>query len=85
MSYTQKRHNRAQARKDSYTHMIRKHNILKTWGNDAIEGIEKHQLHRLNKRKIHCSCPLCREKTKEKGWKHSDKKKLMKFTEVYDI
>ena len=28
------------------------------------------------KGKIHCSCPLCRAKTRYEGYKHSDQKKI---------
>lgn len=32
----------------------------------------------LDKGKIHCSCGMCAEKTRNVGWKHSDKRKLEK-------
>lgn len=34
------------------------------------------QPHRLNKQKVHCSCPMCTEKVSNLGWKHSDKQHL---------
>lgn len=44
-------------------------------------GYTKGQSHRLSKDKIHCSCPMCREKTKERGWKHADVVNMMKGQE----
>ena len=37
----------------------------------------------LKKNKVHCSCPMCSEKTRNIGYKHSDKKKLIRFSERY--
>ena len=34
--------------------------------------------HRFSKNIVHCSCPMCSRKTKELGWKHSDKVNLQK-------
>lgn len=57
-------------------HIRRKKRILKyvygevdssPWGCDG----------ELSKGKIHCSCPMCREKTWAIGPKHSDKKKML--------
>lgn len=31
---------------------------------------------RYSKGKIHCSCPLCSSKSKDRNWKHSDKQKI---------
>ena len=39
------------------------------------------QPHRLDKRKIHCSCPMCSEKTKNAGWKHADLVNMQKGRE----
>lgn len=39
------------------------------------------QRHRLDKGKIHCSCPMCAMKIKNLGFKHSDKKKLLSLNE----
>ena len=73
LSYTQKRHSKAYQRHQDFTHAKRKANIVRNWGNGSFEGFTRGgQVHRLSKGKIHCSCPMCREKTKERGWKHSD-------------
>ena len=34
------------------------------------------QPHRLNKQKVHCSCPMCTSKVSNLGWKHSEKQHL---------
>ena len=39
--------------------------------------------HRLSKGKVHCSCPMCAQKTKNIGYSHSDKIKLSKVS--YDF
>lgn len=38
---------------------------------------EDHSLHRLDKAKVHCSCPLCATKTKTDGWSHRDMKSML--------
>lgn len=93
MSYTQKRHTKSHIRHESYTHIKRKENILKNvydagYGDcknneklGSYYGYTKGQPHRLSKEKIHCSCPMCREKTKERGWKHTDVVNMMKGLE----
>lgn len=40
---------------------------------------EDHSLHRLDKAKVHCSCPMCATKTKKDGWSHRDRKELKDF------
>ena len=65
--------------------MRKKMNILKNvyheWG-FFPEG----QLHRLNKGKIHCSCPRCSKKRKDYGLTIQEQKAYdsMKF-QVYDL
>ena len=36
----------------------------------------------LDKGKIHCSCDMCQQKVKTNGWKHSDRKQLLR---MYDV
>lgn len=88
MSYTQKRHSRTQNRANTYKYIKRRIHIL----NNSYDGVRPNigdcsalngftnggEWHRLDKAKLHCSCPMCRQKTKEIGWKHSDKVKLAK-------
>ena len=65
----------------------RKMQIVKnTWHEpELLENNPKYVGH-LVKGKIHCSCPICAAKTNPKrgtlehGWKHSDKKKLIKIS-----
>lgn len=57
----------------------RRENILR-----KVYGIEPEEWfshkngasHRLDKAKVHCSCPMCSAKTKTQGWKHSDLQKM---------
>lgn len=81
MSYTQKRHDKALTRKNTYKHIQRHTYILKyVWDSSSFIGMTKNgkQVHRLSKAKIHCSCPMCQQKTRNLGWKHSDRVKLAK-------
>lgn len=79
MSYTQKRHSKSYQRHHDYAHAKRKADIVKSWGDGSFEGFTRGgQVHRLSKGKIHCSCPMCRQKTREIGWKHSDRVNLLK-------
>jgi len=81
-------HNRAQIRAARIRYINRRKRIVEdvynsdvsTWGG----------LGALSKNKVHCSCPICSEKTRihssdiknthgfRKNWKHSDKKKLLR-------
>lgn len=76
MSYTEKRHDRGVLRKNNYRIIQRKKKILESYGEGVLEELTSDQIHRLAKGKIHCSCPLCQEKTRTLGWKHSDKVKI---------
>lgn len=66
-------------RDEAQKHIRRKEHIIKNvycmhdnwWTRDG------EQRNRLSKGKIHCSCPLCSAKTKELGFRHSEKKKLL--------
>lgn len=81
MSYTQKRHDRALIRKNTYKHIQRRAYISKyIWDSSRYVWLTKdgEQIHRLSKAKVHCSCPMCQQKTKKSGWKHSDRVKLDK-------
>ena len=66
---------RAFTRKMAFRKAVRKRNIDR----DITPGAEEHprynNLHQYSKNKIHCSCALCREKSKEKC-KHSDAVKI---------
>lgn len=93
LSYTQKRHSKEDIRHEACVHIKRKEKILKNVydaGNGECKnneklgsyyGYTKGKSHRLSKGKIHCSCPMCREKTKERGWKHADIVNMMKGIE----
>ena len=48
----------AERRKSDWTKAIRKRNIIRRYGFDYYDN-----LHQYSKNKIHCSCPICREKT----------------------
>lgn len=48
-------------------HIKRKQYIIKYIYNDDNIYWDKNQPHRLNKQKIHCSCPFCSPKTRNKG------------------
>lgn len=92
MSYTEKRHDKAKKRKNDEKHIKRKENIIKNvydasfgtfhYDKDSTYNAYTYngeQIHRLSKNKIHCSCPMCTEKTKNIGWKHGDKVKFDKY------
>ena len=83
MSYTEKRHSRQSVRHNAKKHIKRKADILNHvyWG-DAFQGFTKGHSHWLSKNKIHCSCPMCREKTKEIGFKHADLINMSKGMEM---
>lgn len=66
-------------------HIRRKMKILKSvWNEDVEDWTGYNQPHRLNKKKIHCSCRSCSIRTNPNhggfndGWKVSDQKKLAK-------
>ena len=64
---------RAWRRYKNYTKARRKHNINKSyhWYYNDAEGLHFYpwypNLHQYSKNKIHCSCPMCRRKTKNHG------------------
>lgn len=62
------------------SHIRKKKRILRdVWQVDAWEKAHLKiwkQPHRLNKQKVHCSCPMCTSKVSNLGWKHSEKQYL---------
>lgn len=77
-------HNKAYKRHKAQVHMRQKENIVKNcWGisSDFTPTILL-QPHRLDKNKVHCSCPMCSAKTRRNGWKHSDTVNLEKGWEM---
>ncbi len=88
MSYMQKRHDRCQNRINAYKYIQKRTCILNNvydgvrpnLGNcTALNGfINSGEMHRLSKGKIYCSCLMCREKTRELGYKHSEQIKMAK-------
>ena len=62
------------------SHIRKKKRILRdVWQVDAWEKAHLKiwkQPHRLNKQKVHCSCPMCTSKVSSLGWKHSEKQHL---------
>ena len=63
-------------------HIKRKRDIIKYVYCYDDEYIEKYTpwriAHRLDKGKIHCSCPMCSAKRKTQGYTYSDKKKYFR-------
>mgnify|MGYP006949741162 FL=1 len=69
------KHNNAYKRFKTQAHISRKKRIVKDcWGlsPDFIPNVLT-QPHRLSKGKVHCSCPMCSQKTRKNGWKYRDK------------
>lgn len=54
--------NTAEKRHNDWKKAIRKKKIINAYGWDYYDN-----LHQYSKNKIHCSCPLCRSKTNNKG------------------
>lgn len=81
---------RAERRHRDYAKARRKRKITKEvyWSEPNSDWEYYDSLHQYSKNKIHCSCPMCRAKTKKKdnvlgtfhrhgkNWKHSDLQKL---------
>lgn len=69
---------KAERRKNDYKHITKKEYILKhVYSKGAFDGVTHGgQTHRLNKGKVHCSCPLCSYKTKIHGKKHSEELRI---------
>lgn len=69
------KHNKAYKRFKTQVHISRKKRIVKDcWGlsSDFVPNVLT-QPHRLSKGKVHCSCPMCSQKTRKNGWKYRDK------------
>ena len=56
--------NRAERRHNDWRKARRKRRIIRAYGWDYYDN-----LHQYSKNKIHCSCPMCSEKTNNKGRK----------------
>ena len=73
------RRTKAERRHNDWKKIHKKANIIKhvfADGEEWFEGFWEHQQHRLSKEKVHCSCPICSAKTKDRGYKASDLRKL---------
>ena len=69
--------NSAQKRHNDWKKAIRKKKIINQYGFDYYDN-----LHQYSKNKIHCSCPLCRAKTRDntygpkEQWPIRDEKRI---------
>lgn len=89
----EKNKNRFNRRKTDAKKAIRKRKITKEvyYSEPNSKWDYYDNLHQYSKNKIHCSCPICRAKTKKKknvlgsfhkkgkNWKHSDWQKIQSF------
>lgn len=74
----------AEKRHNDWKKAIRKKKIINAYGWDYYDN-----LHQYSKNKIHCSCPLCRSKTNNKGskfgprenWSISDTRRIEEMEE----
>lgn len=80
------RENYAKRRKNDQKHIAKKTQIIKDVYNDdewydtlTRDGKQKH---RLSKAKVHCSCPMCQEKSNME-YSYSDKKKFLTEKDEY--
>lgn len=70
-------------RKMRNKHIERKKNIVKNIRHSSSEMLENERfVGGLDKGKVHCSCPLCREKTGEMGYSISDRRKPSFYEDV---
>lgn len=77
MSYMEKRHPKAKRRHDDIVHQKRKEYIIRyVFQDEKYYQENRKNLHLLNKEKLHCSCPLCSTKTKNRGYSRHDKRLL---------
>lgn len=72
-------HDRAEKRKNDYKHAVRKREIVRNWHFGELYD----NLHQYSKNKIHCSCALCREKSKD-DYSIADKRKKQSMKEQED-
>ena len=73
----------AEKRHNDYKKAIRKRRIDREIDNSIYHRDWYDNLHQYSKNKIHCSCPMCAEKTNNRGhygssmnWKITDRRKL---------
>lgn len=69
--------NKADRRFKSRMAIKRKENIVKYVYGENPKEIKHYHGNYLNKGKVHCSCPMCSQKTRRNGFKHSDRKKMI--------
>lgn len=72
--------NRGERRKNDFIHALRKRNI----DHQVAAYPAYDNLHQYSKNKIHCSCPMCRDRWKGNSFdenKLSDKKRLQEMEE----
>lgn len=63
----------------------RKHIVKDCMQSDPNWDIRLQETGRLNKNKVHCSCPLCsKKKTRKNRHTHSDKKKMLRGLDDWD-
>ena len=58
---------RAERRHNDVRKALRKRNIVRTVYSSFVDSEWYDNLHQYSKNKIHCSCPMCSAKTKNKG------------------
>lgn len=66
----------AEKRHNDWKKAIRKQKIIQQYGFDYYDN-----LHQYSKNKIHCSCPLCANKTRENNLPIRDKKRREEMEE----
>ncbi len=71
--------NKAYRRSQRHKAIERKKQIIQQVYQCKYCGVEG----KLNKGKVHCSCPLCTRKTAQIGYKASDRRKLNKLKEEF--
>ena len=85
----------AQKRHNDVTKALRKRRIAHSYSLFAFTGWYNN-LHQYSKNKIHCSCPMCTQKTNNRGrhkyygkgsknWKHSDLVKINRLESQLEI
>ena len=70
------RRNTAERRHLDRIKALRKRKIVCLTWIDGSEFADSKPLHYFSKAKVHCSCPLCRAKTKYNGYTVSDQRKI---------
>ena len=79
---------RASRRKKDWAKARRKRDITQHWWSVQHFGDFYDSIHQYSKNKIHCSCPMCRSKTRDKkmydgpeNWSISDRKRIEEMKE----